>query len=286
MGCYSLNAADAVGVAVALSLLGYAVGNLIRFLPGVSRSTRASAASMVDYAVACLMFAAFAGGIVGLLDSVITAFVPAPYLEDPASCKLVEDFFQNSVWKAAAIIGGLGGIAAALPFIPVVGAAISIAFTVAVAPLLIILGSIILPTSALNYVIVAAFKWAGPFLFPAGVAAIATPNRLLKGLGAVLISFAIVFYTALPIIPYAVISIMGWSGPEEFLKTLGEYESQIESLKESPTAGIFDVFNITKFYETVIDWAVACLLTAVFVAIAFAAARGLSQSLGGVSASV
>jgi len=286
MGCYSLNAGDAIGLAVALCMVGYAVGNIIRFLPGVSRSTRASAASMVDYAVACLMFAAFVGGIVGLLDSVITAFVPASYVKDPASCKLVEEFFSNSAWKAVTIIGGLGAIAAALPFIPVVGAAISIAFTVAVAPLLIILGAIILPTSVLNYVIVAAFKWAGPFLFPAGVAAIAAPNRLLKGLGAVLISFAIVFYTALPVIPYAVISIMGWSGPEEFLKELGKYENQIESLKESPTAGIFDVFNIADFYNKVIDWAVACLLTAVFIAIAFAAARGLSHSIGGVSASV
>jgi len=280
MGCYSLNAADAIGVAVALCMIGYAVGNIIRFLPGVSRSTRASTASMVDYAIACLMFAAFVGGIVGLLDSVITAFVPASYVKNPESCKLVEQFFSNSAWKAVTIIGGLGAIAAALPFIPVVGAAISIAFTVAVAPLLIILGAII------NYVIVAAFKWAGPFLFPAGVAAIAAPNRLLKGLGAVLISFAIVFYTALPVIPYAVISIMGWSGPEEFLKELGKYEDQIESLKENPTAGIFDVFNIADFYNKVIDWAVACLLTAVFIAIAFAAARGLSHSIGGVSASV
>ncbi len=280
MGCYSLNAASAVGVAVSLSMLGYAVGNLIRFLPGVSRSTRASAASMVDYAVACLMFAAFSGGIVGLLDAVIGAFTPV------SDCAVVEEFFSNSLWKAAGLIGALGGIAAALPFIPVVGAAISIAFTVAVAPLLIILGAIILPTSALNYVIVAAFKWAGPFLFPAGVAAIAVPNRLLKGLGAVLISFAIVFYTALPLAPYAVVSIMGWSSPSEFLGKLDEYQGQIDSLKESPTAGIFDVFNITNFYKVVIDWAVACLLTALIVAIAFAAARGLSQSLGGVSASV
>jgi len=168
----------------------------------------------------------------------------------------------------------------------VVGAAISIAFTVAVAPLLIILGAIILPTSVLNYVVVAAFKWAGPFLFPAGVAAIAVPNRLLKGLGAVLISFAIVFYTALPLIPYAVVSIMGWSSPGEFLAKLGEYQAQIESLREKPTAGIFDVFNIANFYKVVIDWAMACLLTAVVVALAFAAARGLSQSLGGVSAGV
>jgi len=217
---------------------------------------------------------------------VITAFVPASYAKDPASCKLVEEFFLNSLWKAATLIGGLGGVAAALPFIPVVGPAISIAFTVAVAPLLIILGSIILPTSVLNYVIVAAFKWAGPFLFPAGVAAMAVPNRLLKGLGAVLISFAIVFYTALPLIPYSVVSIMGWSSPQEFLKELGQYQKQIDSLKEKPAAGIFDAFNIAKFYEIIIDWAEACLLTDVFIAIAFAAARGLSHSIGGVSASV
>lgn len=280
MGCYSLNAASAVGVAVALSMLGYAIGNVIRFLPGVSRSTRASAASMVDYSIACIMFASLVGGIVGLLDAVIGAFTPV------SDCSLVEEFFLNSLWKAAGLIGALGAVAAALPFIPVVGAAISIAFTVAIAPLLIILGAIILPTSALNYVIVAAFKWAGPFLFPAGVAAIAVPNRLLKGLGAVLISFAIVFYTALPLIPYAVVSIMGWSSPSEFLGKLGEYQSQIDSLKESPAAGIFDVFDVTNFYKVVIDWAIACLLTAVVVAIAFAAARGLSQSLGGVSASV
>jgi len=280
VGCYSLDAAGAVGVAVALSLLGYVIGNIIRFLPGLSRSTRASAASMVDYSIACLMFASFAGGIVGLLDAVIGAFVPA------SDCGVVEQFFLNSIWKAAGIIGALGGIAAALPFIPVVGAAISIAFTVAVAPLLIILGAIILPTSVLNYVMVAAFKWAGPFLFPAGVAAIAVPNRLLKGLGAVLISFAMVFYTALPLIPYAVVSIMGWSSPGEFLAKLGEYESQIDSLRQKPTAGIFDIFNIANFYKVVVDWAIACLLTAVVVALAFAAARGLSHSLGGVSAGV
>lgn len=280
MGCYSLDASKAVGVAVALSLIGYAVGNIIRFLPGVSRSTRASAASMVDYSIACLMFASLSGGMMGLLDAVIGAFTPV------SDCSLVEEFFLNSIWKAAALIGGLGGVAAALPFIPVVGAAISIAFTVAVAPLLIILGSIILPMSTINYVVVEAFKWAGPFLFPAGVAAMAVPNRLLKGLGAVLISFAIVFYTALPLIPYAVTSIMGWSSPQEFLKKFDDYQKQIDSLKEKPAAGIFDVFDITKFYKVVIDWAMACLLTAVIVAITFAAARGLSQSLGGVSASV
>jgi len=282
VGCYSLNAADSVGLAVALSMLGYAVGNIIRLLPGVSRSTRASAASMVDYSIACLMFASLAGGIVGLLDAVIGAFVPASAYD----CSVVEEFFLYSLWKAAGLIGGLGAVAAALPFIPMIGAALSIAFTIAVAPILIVLGVIILPTSAVNYVTVAAFKWAGPFLFPAGVAAIAVPNRLLKGLGAVLISFAIVFYTALPLIPYAIVSIMGWSSPGEFLSGLEKYQDQIESLKQKPVAGVFDIFNIANFYKMVIDWTIACLLTAVVVAIAFAAARGLSQSLGGVSAGV
>lgn len=280
MGCYSLDASSAVGLAVGLAMMGYAIGNIVRFLPGVSSSTRQAAASAVDYAIACLVFAAFAGGIVGLLDSVIGAFAPAH------DCSAVEQFFLNSIWRASALIGGLGAIAAALPFIPVVGAALSIGFTVAVAPLLILLGAIILPTSALNFVIVAAFKWAGPHLFTAGVAAIAAPNRLLKGLGSVLISFAIVFYTALPLIPYAIVSVMGWSSPEEFQYALSEYEGQIDQLKQNPVAGIFDALDITKLYKLVVDWTMACILTAVVVTIAVAAARGLSQSLGGVSAGV
>lgn len=282
MGCYSLDASNSVTVAVLLSLLGYAIGNILRFMPGLSRSTRASAASMVDYSIACLMFAAFAGGMTGLLDGVITAFVP----QGAYDCAAVGEFFSNSVWKAVGLLTGLGAVAAALPFIPVVGAAISIAFTIAMAPAMVILGAIIIPLSTVNYVMVKAFEIAGPFMFTAGVAAIAVPNRLLKGLGAVLISFAIVFYTALPLIPYAIVSILGWSSPREFLGSLEEYAGQIESLKNQPAAGWADYLNPANFYKVIIDWAMGCILSVVLVAIAFAAARGLSQSVGGVSAGV
>ena len=136
--------------------------------------------------------------------------------------------------------------------------------------------------------IVSVFKMAGPFLFTAGVAAICAPNRILKGLGGVLISFAIVFYVALPVIPsvYAAITNNDIKAlPQEF----EDYVGELQKLKAE--AGIFDLKLDGKgliewIYEPIVNWAIMCFLTGVLLTFSFAAARGLAQSIGGVSASV
>jgi len=285
--CFDLKCAEAVGVAVSFGMVGWAVGAILRSIPALSRSTREAAAAMQDYALACIIFASLVGGTTAAFNAFMSNVV-MPNLIGPnweSYCDDLINFYTNSWVKATALISVISGLAAALAFIPAVGTAISMAFTIAMAPALILLGAVILPTSVLNYVTVALFKEAGPYLFAAGVLAICVPNRLLKGLGGVLISFAVVFYAGLPYIPVAYQIIMkGKATPEEFGRYIDAYYQNMTSVEAK--AGIFDQGIVTKVYGPLIDWAVMCLLTAILVAIVFACARGLAQSIGGVSASV
>lgn len=275
-GCYPLEAGSGIALASALSGLGYVIGTLMLYSPGASQSTRGAGAAMRDYAFVSLVFAAASGGVMALLDQIISSVVPAS-----TDCVLLESFYRTSIEKAAVLLGAIGGIAAALPLIPVVGVALSLAWSVAMAPAVIALGAIILPLSVFQYVILLAFRFAGPHMFTAGVAAIAAPNRILKGLGGVLLAFSIVFYAALPIIPWAMGTILGGEKPEEIVDALVRMADP-----SNVASDVFSVILVPVFYDNLVKWVMLVFVGMVLIAIAIAAARGLSHSLGGVSASV
>ena len=276
-GCYPLQAGSGIALAGALAGLGYVIGTVLSYVPGVSSTTRSMGASMRDYALVALIFASASGGIASLLNEVIAASIPG----SPADCNLLKDFYYISTVKSTIILGAIGAIAAALPLIPVVGVALSLAWSVVMAPAVIVLGAIILPVSIFQWVLLEVFTIAGPFMFPAAVAAIAAPNRILKGLGGVLLAFSTVFYAALPLIPWAMGAVLNTDNPTALIEELANRASTWNAV-----SGIFELVNIPGFYMDLGKWVMITFVGMILIAIALAAARGLSQSLGGVSASV
>jgi len=286
--CYELKCAEAVAVATAFGALGWGIGAILRCIPALSRSTREAAASMQDYALACMIFACIVGGSTAafnaFMSNVVMANLIGPKWHE-LYCENLKNFYANSWVKATGIIAALGGLSAALAFVPAVGTALSMAFTIIMAPALILLGAIILPVSVLNYVIVSVFEKIGPHLFTAGVLAICVPNRLLKGLGGVLIALSVAFYVGLPYIPVAYQLVMkGQATPEEFTRYVETFYQNVTSFEAE--AGIFDKGIVEAVYGPLIDWAIMCFVTALLIALVFACARGLAQGIGGVSTGV
>ncbi|MEM1809059.1 MAG: hypothetical protein QXL31_06735 [Thermosphaera sp.] len=293
--CYEFNLGGAVSFAMASAALGWSVGAILRCIPGLSRATREGAAYMMDYALACMVFIAILGGggaaFKSFIDSTLESLMGGQWKH---YCFAVRDFYANSLAKALGVVGALSVLVGGLAFVPAVGTALSIGASILVAPILIMLGLIIIPMSAVNFVTTALMMKAGGPLFTAGVAAICAPYRLLKGLGGVLLALALVFYVAMPYIPVAYTIIMeNQALPEEFrgaaswesvFSSIDRMESQIKGAKIE--AGVFETNLLDILYGGVVDWAVMCVLTGILLVIAFAAARGLAQSIGGVSASV
>jgi hypothetical protein len=126
-------------------------------------------------------------------------------------------------------------------------------------------------------------------IFPIGLALFVAPGKIAKGLGAFLISLALVSYVALPIAPYIVASTMsvtagGGVNPNELEKVL---DSVCRRAKSNP--GIDDflgLVNPLQWYGDLMKWLIAVAASSFLLALILAAARALSHSLGGVSASL
>jgi hypothetical protein len=174
------------------------------------------------------------------------------------------------------------------PAIPVIGTIFSFVFGVIYAPAVAILGTLM---------VLAAMNAAGYYIlhnsmlviFPLGLALFASPGKIAKGLGAFLISLALVSYIALPILPYIVASLMsvtagGGVNPSELSDLL---KNICQKASSSFDINVFlNLINPLGWYGDLMKWLIAVAASSFLLALILAAARALSHSLGGVSANL
>jgi hypothetical protein len=278
---------DAAALMAVFAGIGWAVATIVYHLP-VSSSTRATAASIRDHALFAMVLAG-TGSAISQLVSYITqkaaeyvTGVPNPEM-DPS---LMLTFNVVSVALSATFLSILTGLFAIGPSIPVIGTFLTFAAAVVYSPAAALLG-VILVTSAMNSVGYFILSYSMTTLFPVGIVLFASPGRIAKGLGALFVSLAIVSHIALNVLPYIVAALMsaipGGVNVKDLLIFLQNLGSECEKNRMVGADAFLALFNPMSWYMLFIQWFVGVIASSFLLVMVYAAARALSQSLGGVS---
>jgi hypothetical protein len=175
------------------------------------------------------------------------------------------------------------------PVIPIIGAFLSYAAAIVYSPATAILGMIILPTSTINSVGYYILSSSMKTIFPIGIVLFAAPGRIAKGIGAFLISLAVVSYVTLPILPHIVAALLSVTSKGSIdADNLGQVIDKLCEKARSPFSvdTFLKLFTPIDWYDDLYVWLAAVVASAFLLSLVVAAARALSQSLGGVSASL
>gem|GEM_PF-1576722 len=267
--------------------IGWAVASIIYHLP-VSSSTRATAAAVRDHALFAMVLAGTSSAIGKLVD-----FVLDKAAEYSGATKMGFDFMfwfnVNSAVAAGTILAFFAAVLAVGPVIPIIGAFLSYAAAVVYSPATAILGVIILPTATINSVGYFILSNSMRIIFPIGVVLFAAPGRIAKGIGAFLISLAVVSYVVLPILPHIVASLLSVTSNGSIdANSLDKVIKKLCEKAQSPFSvdTFLKLFTPIDWYKDLYLWLLAVVASAFLLSLIIAAARALSQSLGGVSASL
>ncbi len=281
-----LDPAAALPLMGVFAAVGWAVGAIVSVLPGLSASTRAHAASVRDHA----LVAAFLAGIASAIGSAaewVLATVASGGGAAVSSHWTAIDFFLRSAIIAGFIIGAIGA-ASAVAVVPVVGPFLAFMAGVVYGPSTLILTTIIIMSVFQSATLIVTLN-AIPLIYPAGFALIAAPGRIAKGVGAFLISLSLVMYVAAPLIPYAMASVASVTrgfalNPSDLSSVLNTICQRTSNFAGDAAALLFQL--PWDYYADLYVWLVMVVAGAIIVALALAAARALSHSIGGVSASI
>jgi hypothetical protein len=197
-------------------------------------------------------------------------------------------FNKNSAISAGTILAFFAAVLAIGPVIPIIGAFLSYAAAVVYSPATAILG-IILITAAMNSVGYFILSNSMKIIFPIGIVLFASPGRIAKGIGAFLISLAVVSYVALPISPHIVAALLSVASDGSIDATsLGQVINELCKKAQNPFSveTFLKLFTPVEWYKDLYLWLLAVVASAFLLSLILAAARALSQSLGGVSASL
>lgn len=277
----------AINLMAVFAAIGWAVASIVYHLP-VSSSTRATAASIRDHALFAMVLAGTGSAIGELTRYALDQAVGYIGAGKPLDPKIMYDFNRNSATIAGQILAFFAGAMAVAPALPVIGTILGFVVGVIYAPAVAILGTLM---------VMAAMNAAGYYIlnnsmliiFPIGLVLFAAPGKIAKGLGAFLISLALVSYVALPIAPYIVASLMsvtagGGINPNELAQLLDNV-----CRRASPNPGIDEflgLINPLQWYGDLMKWLISVAASSFLLALILAAARALSHSLGGVSANL
>jgi hypothetical protein len=269
--------------------IGWAVATIVYHLP-VSSSTRATAASIRDHALFAMVLAGTGSAISALVRYVTgkaVEYVTGKAVPlDSLNPSLMLTFNVVSVALSATFLSILTGLFAIGPSIPVIGTFLTFAAAVVYSPAAALLG-VILVTSAMNSVGYFILSYSMTTLFPVGVVLFASPGRIAKGLGALFVSLAIVSHIALYVLPYIVAALMsaipGGVNVKDLLIFLQNLGSECEKNKMVGVDAFLALFNPMSWYMLFIQWFVGVIASSFLLVMVYAAARALSQSLGGVS---
>jgi len=213
----------AINLMAVFAAIGWAVASIVYYLP-VSSSTRATAASIRDHALFAMVLAGTGSAIGELARYALNQAVGYIGVEKALDPKIMYDFNRGSATIAGTILAFFAGAMAVAPVLPVIGTILGFVVGVIYAPAVAILGTLMV-MAAMNTVGYFILANSMLIIFPIGLALFAAPGKIAKGLGAFLMSLALVSYVALPIAPYIVASMMsvtagGGINPNELVNVL------------------------------------------------------------------
>jgi hypothetical protein len=264
--------------------IGWAVSSIIYYLP-VSSSTRATAAAVRDHALFAAILAGMGSAISSLVDFILQQ--AAGYAGGKLPANTIFLFNALSAVAASVIMAFFSAVMAVGPAIPILGAFLTFVVAVVYFPVSAIIGMILI-SSATNSVGYFILLNAMPVLFPVGIVLYAVPGRLAKGIGAYLISLAVVSHVALPILPIIVARMMSAVGAG--IKADGLVEWIQRTICDKATDVSIDTFlsliNPMNWFLVIVQWFVGVMVSTFLLLMVHAAARALSHSLGGVSANL
>lgn len=278
--------ADAAALMAVFAAIGWGVATIVYHLP-VSSSTRATAASVRDHALFAAVLAGLGNAIATLVDYAMrqAAAYAGSRIYSPET---MLNFNINSATTAGFVLTFLSSVMAVGPVLPGLGAALTFLVGVIYAPAIAVLGTILVMSAvnAASYFILVNSMY---LIFPVGIVLFASPGRVAKGIGAFLISLSVVSYIALPILPHITATLMsvvsdGSVGQADLNDALRKICAQASS--EVDIGKFFGLLNPLGWYKDLMAWLVGVVAGSVLLALLFAAARALSHSLGGVSASL
>jgi hypothetical protein len=277
---------DEASLMAVFAAIAWGISSIIYYLP-VSSSTRATAASIRDYALFAMVLAGTGSAIGKLVE--YTLDKAAAYA---GATKVGPDFMfefnKNSAISAGTILAFFAAVLAIGPVIPIIGAFLSYAAAVVYSPATAILG-IVLVTAAMNSVGYFILSNSMRIIFPIGIVLFASPGRIAKGIGAFLISLAVVSYVALPISPHIVAALLSVASDGSIdAISLGQVINKLCEKAQNPFSveTFLKLFTPVEWYKDLYLWLLAVVASAFLLSLILAAARALSQSLGGVSASL
>ena len=277
---------DEASLMAVFAAIAWGISSIIYYLP-VSSSTRATAASIRDYALFAMVLAGTGSAIGKLVE--YTLDKAAAYA---GATKVGPDFMfwfnVNSAISAGTILAFFAAVLAIGPVIPIIGAFLSYAAAIVYSPATAILG-IILITAAMNSVGYFILSNSMRIIFPIGIVLFAAPGRIAKGIGAFLISLAVVSYVALPISPHIVASLLSVASDGSINATsLGQVIDELCKKAQNPFSveTFLKLFTPIEWYKDLYLWLLTIVASAFLLSLILAAARAFSQSLGGVSASL
>jgi hypothetical protein len=267
--------------------IAWGISSIIYHLP-VSSSTRATAASIRDHALFAMVLAG-TGSAIGKLVEFALDKAAAYAGATKVGPDFMFEFNKNSAISAGTILAFFAAVLAVGPVIPIIGAFLSYAAAIVYSPATAILGMIILPTSTINSVGYFILSNSMRVIFPIGIVLFAAPGRIAKGVGAFLISLAVVSYVTLPILPHIVAALLSVASDGSIdAKSLSLVINKLCEKARSPFSvdTFLKLFTPIDWYRDLYVWLLAVVASAFLLSLIIAAARALSQSLGGVSASL
>jgi hypothetical protein len=278
---------DEASLMAVFAAIAWGISSIIYHLP-VSSSTRATAASIRDHALFAMVLAGTGSAIGKLVEFALdsAAKYAGATREGP---EFMFWFNVNSAISAGTILTFFAAVLAVGPVIPIIGAFLSYAAAIVYSPATAILGMIILPTATINSVGYYILSNSMKIIFPIGIMLFAAPGRIAKGIGAFLISLAVVSYVTLPILPHIVASLLSVTSNGSIdAKHLDKVINKLCEKAKNPFSvdTFLKLFTPIDWYRDLYLWLLAVVASAFLLSLILAAARALSQSLGGVSASL
>jgi|FaiFalFF_MnMetaG_3_1042247.scaffolds.fasta_scaffold10995_2 hypothetical protein len=277
---------DEASLMAVFAAIAWGISSIIYYLP-VSSSTRATAASIRDHALFAMVLAGTGSAIGKLVEFVLDK--AASYAgATKAGPEFMYWFNVNSAVSAGTILAFFAAVLAIGPVIPIIGAFLSYAAAIVYSPATAILG-VILITAAMNSVGYFILSNSMKIIFPIGIMLFAAPGRIAKGIGAFLISLAVVSYVALPILPHIIASLLSVTSNGSIdANSLSQVINKLCEKAQNPFSvdTFLKLFTPIDWYRDLYLWLLAVVASAFLLSLIIAAARALSQSLGGVSASL
>ncbi len=278
ISCEYPGAGQYLTFAWALASIGYAIGVALHRLPTPGGSGSQWGGNLMSYALATAGVLAVLGTGSAISDLVnnVQGMVAAPQ----APCESLPEVYMNLGMKAFTMLGIITGIGMGTALIPIVGPAIANVFSVvATVPGLVL--SITLITSFTLMTFITVFGSLAVALAPAGIALIAVPGGKAKGIGAWLLSAAIVFAVAGPYLPAFGLLACG----------MGDISACSLSELTSPLQAFTDVFSLITWLFNPQNNALMQMWRFALGSLAgwgilMAASAALAKGMGGVAASL